>query len=593
MLKISHKLIFSSLVGFIFLWPHLFIPLLQNKEDKYSPIAIENVSTMTFDETHTYAARIRRVFEGELIVRDPLIYEYRHGPNQSTTFPPLILGMIAKILGSVEAVFILSDFLFPFISSLILLTFLKKLGLKIYFSTLTTASILSYSFRTDDWNNFIINFLKTISNFDTIHLQSYLNSVTRQLEYGRLDSPEFTFILLLGAIYFLYLLFTSRKKNLKSNLKNILLSGMFFGLLFYSYAYYWIFFLFGALSTAGVLILLKETKKAFSVITVLILGLFMSVSFWKDYLAFKNLTQFNEISLRLGWESGMTAFTRESWYIILLILVIIVVYIKIQSRYQGNLLFITSFLVGGIVCLNFRSIFGWGVQTWHFYMRIVYPWMVLSSFIALFYFLTKFNYKKIKYFAIISTILVILASFGIQTLSSINMNSSFKISKELSEAFAWLNKNTPKNSVIASPSITTNYLLPTFTHNYIYLPDGLLSSASNQEILDRTYFLYSLYNVPEDFSNSLFTSTKNNNAIFKRAYGVSAKDMELFGREWYLLHRTPNPEDLKLSKVHKQLTYKIDYLWFGKYEEIIGASLNENKYKLVFQNPSVKIYKLK
>ena len=71
------------------------------------------------------------------------------------------------------------------------------------------------------------------------------------------------------------------------------------------------------------------------------------------------------------------------------------------------------------------------------------------------------------------------------SLVAANVASKHVYTAEEQSLFGWLNSQTPADSVVLLPVSELAELLPTFTHNCQFIPNGTRTTASNAEILER------------------------------------------------------------------------------------------------------------
>jgi len=137
--QIRLPLIISFIIGLLFFLPNILIPLLQdNPSADYSPLV---ATTFAVEET-VYAAGIREVFDGHFFVNDPQIYENKDSPSYVAILPNLILGLAAKILGSLPRLYLLCDFLCPAVIFLLVYTLLFKITRQAWVSCLGGVTVL-------------------------------------------------------------------------------------------------------------------------------------------------------------------------------------------------------------------------------------------------------------------------------------------------------------------------------------------------------------------------------------------------------------------------------------------------------------------
>ncbi|MFC1504040.1 hypothetical protein ACFL6D_01345 [Spirochaetota bacterium] len=581
-------LIISIIVGIIFGLPHILIPLLQDGSTSYTPLVVKNVSGHTWDETYLYAAKIRKVYDGDLMVGDIDVYEYLDKPTPFPVFPSFILGLLSHLSGNVVRTFIIGDFLFP----ALLFIVLYLLIFQFTFNRLTSAAcsivvIFGYHlwlyfpfFSNNNFRKFIVSVLSA-------------DGVNRQLEFSRLDTPQFVFILLIIAIYLIIKSINENKKIFS------ILSGLFFGLLFYSYLYYWTFFFAGTIILLIFYLLLRNKTIFIHIAISLIIGLLISIPYWISYFVFKSAPSALDIVTRSGIEPGKLPYV--PWVHIIGLTVFIFLY----KKHDHCFCFCVAYFIGGLLCLNIQKIIGYSIQKTHWLYRTSLPWLSLTHIIFLHNLLHVPSNNKTRFYHNIYilldkfytlffySIIILFMLFGIYTHVRFSLENYqyFYIPDERIEIFNWLNKNTQKNSVVASCSLETDCLLPVYTHNKIFLPCGIRTISSDKEIIERLYATYRLYNVKPSYLSSILDGDSENSYtklaqfIDNEAAGLVYLFHFTFFNKKYNRYEMPIEIQNKIIENYKSFKnikpifekYKLDYIIDSKYERNIGNGINTNE----------------
>src|SRR3989338_3333547 len=204
MLK-SREVIFSALLcAVIFSLPNFLMPILRG-DGAYTPLLVKDVNTYTVDQAMLYAPGIRDVMDGHLIANDPAIFENKDRLSfLAPVFPTMFLGIMSVITGSVQATFMLGSFVFPFIT-FILVYFLSYKATKSRNASLLSSFCVSLGF------NFIANMPVTADTIRFYLGRLFLNPVEPINYLGRLPHIQFTFILLVISLIFIYLTLERKK----------------------------------------------------------------------------------------------------------------------------------------------------------------------------------------------------------------------------------------------------------------------------------------------------------------------------------------------------------------------------------------------
>ena len=79
--------------------------------NSFTPFTTNGLSPIARDETYAYAPFVNNILSGKFPLRDIYVFEYSKTPTPylGETAPALLLAFLAKISGSVERSFIISD----------------------------------------------------------------------------------------------------------------------------------------------------------------------------------------------------------------------------------------------------------------------------------------------------------------------------------------------------------------------------------------------------------------------------------------------------------------------------------------------------
>ena len=186
----------------------------------------------------------------------------------------------------------------------------------------------------------------------------------------------------------------------------------------------------------------------------------------------------------------------------------------------------------GIVAYNANVLVGWTVQSDHwgnkvFLLTNALVWPPLLYYLGCFlleFFKRKDAVKKIL--SILGVFLVVSLTIHVvrsEVAENKSNASQYTVSSELMNAYGWLIANTPKDSVVVSPSLKTNIDIAAYTHNRILLARSQNNLISKNELLDRLYVTYALFEIsPEIFFETInsslgvynfFTAEYNSKAI--------------------------------------------------------------------------------
>ncbi len=247
--------------------------------------------------------------------------------------------------------------------------------------------------------------------------------------------------------------------------------------------------------------------------------------------------------------------------------------------------------------------------------------MVLFIFV----FLRKKRFYKLLTIFLLFIFLVL--SFGIQLSFSRKAFSAYTLTDEKIRAFNWLNENTPKDSVVGALGLETNTLIPVYTHNNVFLPNGGVTLAPTKEITKRIYIIYKLFGITPEYLDEVLAYSpekereKEKNCFLdqclkNRRLNIveEEKAMSFFHMQdtvfqegltgWSYKVGVPPKERMGIvgdykkfleSSVYLPHDLRLDYIFFGAEEKKI-TKVNLKKYDFllpVYQEEGVEIYKVK
>lgn len=600
------------LMGAIFYLPNFYIK-------KYADSGSNGVylaSVSDPDEGFAYGSRVREAMDGDFNEGDPYLWEYKNMPNiWETNYAAAFFGFIMRAfhIKYVDILFSLGDFIFPFILFLISFYLFFSVTKKRLYSILSALIMLSFPgiFTLAVRNLFNPNFYKTLS-FGTF---ISLFGTAFNTGLSRLFVPGFYLIFILLFIYCLYAA-ASRPSR-----KNIFLTGFFFGLLFYLYLYYWVF-AFVLLVILGLMLLaMKYREPSRAVFKIFILGAIISIPFWIKMHYLNTFPLYQEYAARAGKQIGRNIRWESSGlYILIFILAIFLIFYWIKKK-QIIAPFVLSLLLTSAAVLNLQLILGFNIQPDHWGSRIG-AYMVSFSILVSIYLLISLCFELFGRRGFVAwfkkranaSVLVLILFIGEMAVLSQIASAKIKyddylLNKDIYGAAEWLNGNSENGSVIATPSVYMNWIIPIITHNNIYLPTACRSMAGSGEIITRFQEINSVFNVREDYLKynfGVFPPDKFNAMIYSDSYREFLF-CSVVSYEKKIIEAKVPPEKFvddfligyKISDKKRnrrlQFDFRADYLFVGPKEKLISR-FDPDKYDnldMVFYNGSVKIYKIK
>lgn len=593
--------IVSSLIGLIFLLPSLLIPLLQDDSTNYSPLVVKGVDARGVDEVF-YAAYVQEAAEGHLIPRSNVL-EWKDKPilsHAGAPFPSLLLGLISIPLGGVANTYIFSYFFFTAISSLLMYA-LAYLLTRHKTLSLIAPPLLFFS--------------------PTYLLKFFSDQIVQPISYFSRFYPVLVdFPIFAATLLAMFLLLQERKW------KFAVMSGIFGGLLFYTYFYYWTFYLI----FIGLLWLLYLIRKEWVILKKLTASCLLTIAIGATFF----LNSMGTISNRTEILSRLNAIVGRNleWPITLFLLsiVILLIYINRKAKEgtpkegcQTNFYFLLVLVLVGIVVMNVQVIMGYTINPRHWLTTAIWPILVLAGIYVLNgvlkviekkFFIREILKKAVTKLSFIIIGLLLLFGMIWQVTFSYNTHSVYTLSSSQTELFAWLNSNTAKDEVVLSLSSEMILLVPVYTHNNNFIPNAVVEPIPIPEIIARRLIAYKLLGVSEEniiflddpcafgemmsferskggkYNHSLFEEAFSHlltfEASFPRSKGCTVP--KGFKEEVLKTYAALPPEGEKLAK-----RYAVDYIILGPYEKsILSNPEMENYAQEVYQNSEFTVYRV-
>lgn len=179
-------------------------------------------------------------------------------------------------------------------------------------------------------------------------------------------------------------------------------------------------------------------------------------------------------------------------------------------------------------------------------------------------------------------------------------------------AFDWLNSHTPEDAVVVSPSLATNTLLPTFTHNRVLIGKAVTAAAPEWELVDRLLLSYQLFGVPAEhleaglrkqvtIRDPFFQTTENDLVTYLYEYRFISTKLNGF----YHGASRAVPDEVVAELVGEYRAYprrlgyllnryQMDYLFVGPMErQLMQADFSSLPYLImVYSQDGIQIYQI-
>lgn len=476
------KVIFAALasavvVSLIYGLPYFLIKNQLVREGKiYSPITIFSDG----DEAQIYAPFIKEAEEGNILSQDPALKEYGSAPSLMPPLGPFFLGLLSRLVG-IGNIWILADFLFPALIFLVFFVLVYEIIGKAFIS-LTLSGIFIFAREAAS----LIPF-STFHQFKSfaVYFKPYISGVVEnRLSFDRLLAPEWTFLPL--GIFFLLLIISLKKK------KPIFyaLTGIFLGILFYSYPYDWISALLILGVNLFVQLLSRDSRGAMLSMFAVISALFISIPYWFSFWEISHYPQYKELLNRTGLEVGRSLRIFLTPHFVLWLG--LSAWLLSKKKENSLSIFSASIFITAFLLMNIHVFTGYVPQPDHFLryslsFALAIAYIILARELWLEYNPRLCRYKP--YFLaslILALALVLTRSIQLEKAYAEKNSWRYSLEKNIYDSLLWIDGNIPEDSVFLSPSVVTNAHLLIFTKSKVFVPStGVITTASDGELVER------------------------------------------------------------------------------------------------------------
>lgn len=575
-LKIIFIIIAPVIIALIHGLPHVLISRMLG-EKIYAPLVLgNNVPFYTVDETFAYATRVQESLKNFFFLSDPALYEYKNSYSLyiSESLSAKVMAMLSILSGSISNAFVLSDFILPAVSFVLVYLLLFNMTKKFGASLVGGFSVVlgSYLLKTV---HFPFSFLLKIK---ADVLEGTLTPFTRSFH------PQVSFIFFILSVLSLYFLLTKR------GFGYIFLFGLSLGMLFYTYIYYLIFFL----GSLGVIVIMlfgfKDFKNIKRVALSSMIALVIAVPFINTFYHFVNSPLFLNMQ-----KNYLNPLDETFWLSVKIVLTIIIVWVFLRSK-KYIFILLESFLLGGLILSNLQFLLDKNLHlSGHLEVRAIYPWIMISVFAVL----GHLKFKKIfLYF-----LAVFLITYGFLTHYSYSAKyfQHYTIEKTSLDLYDWLNNNMKKDSVVMTSSLKENLMILALTSNRIFIPHSFLSFAPSEEIIERIFIANKVLGSKKEKVAMLFEKNEEKTANIKR----SRWNFDTCGQWFVYFTRYSNgnyyqcfvPEDISRKIVDDYEKYNLTEESLRKYRfdylltDVNKYDIDEKQFIKVYENPDYTLYR--
>lgn len=602
LLKKQNLIIFLAiLVGLLYIGPSLMV-WKNFYESGEQFVSIQHKKNSP--EIQQYLSRAREIYDGHFPPAE--IYGSQDAITVQNPLPStLFAGFLFLFSGNVNLAHILSLFLF---SAIIFVLFywlgqvmFKNRTRSLFFALIALLTPIVNSAKETP-------FFGSISDFKIRFINSFIFFVKTQfaqLPLDRFDEPLLTYPIYLSAIIF-FVIFWKNPKRISA-----IFSGIFSGLLFYTYFHHWVFWtiVIGIIFIYVLIFKRKNNPDLFKNYLILLSVLVvMFIPYLVNYFLFSQMPDSQEFSLKVSAMHGRYfGVTKENIidYINYAVLAALV-YLAYWKKDQKKAILFFGFIFGMFAVWNIQLITGI-VPLQPFFRRTIAPIIFLIAFSLLYELFSYLELKISKSKKIISVILISLAFFvvakNVNNIYSIrccmqpHITEFNKLPNGVIESWDWINKNLGSEPKIISPSVLTSLYLPGYTSARPFLPTAYISMLGIKET-DRRYLIsQKLFGVKSDSIKNIDLDMLYG-FYFLAKYGSFSDYFSTDVNSIFMQKKLEKIDQLtkdysKLQKL-KWVHSGADYVYVGPWEkEVANANfLMDKNLKLVYKNSAVEIYNI-
>lgn len=571
-------LVIAAMSGVIVGLPHLLIPR-WIAPSPYDPLQFTygQGSSITMEEVYTYAPEVREILAGSRFVSDSQVYEYRHSktPFIGESGDAWIIALLSRLSGSLERGFIVSDFVFPF------LTFLTVYFLTLFLSRnkIIAAGVAAIVVLWPE--------LVALIPYPQAMRSSFIDAFRPRdfLIMSRSFHPQVSLPLYFLAVV-LVIVAVSKKRWWVS-----VVAGVVGGFLFYTYVFAWTAFLAG-FGLFGITVLVRRKSgvlKHLVLVTVVMSVIALPyVDTARKFQQSGRATDFFQ-KLSLPKRGFLDLVARHTIFIGLYVLVR-------RKRWTTEDWCFLAFWIAPLILPNLsQELLGRDLEGKHWIRRLAYPLSTIGLGVVIASVLPK---KVLNLGAIALLIVVVSRGVLLQYVMAKQSADTYRIDKEKRELFEWINWNTEPGTVIASLDWEMITSLPAKTHAYNFAPIGMRTIASTVETINRYLWAFAVLGANEEtvaraFSDDHFDG-QTGIAISRAVYFRYAEPGRVFvfpeQEKAQVLGRF---DDIRTRvALGEHPPFRLDYLLVdpdGKEIELLFGERAQER--LVFKNDAFELYR--
>lgn len=445
------------LAALLFPLPHI-VGFLHN-HGSYTPFSFaKNISSLAYDESFAYAPQARRFMTSGELQPEADVYELRHQRGVMPFAAEIVLGLIGRLTGSLEAAFVSADVVFP------------PLALWLFFclSEGLVEGVISRWLLA--WMTVLVGFAPR--NFLGLGLDGWRST----FEIARTPNPEITLLFLLAATLLL-----SRALDLHAPRGVILATVLLSALNIYGYYFYTVSWALTLTLLFLFFCLWREWRFAMRLALIGIGTTLLGIPF---LLAFAHGqadgNQANFIAHLAAPDHN------PRWLPLLAALCGLTAIAVAGRRYlngtepQRRMTLLGLVLITGLLGMNQQILSGLDVSNNHFLYRVIEPLAFFGTCCLLY----RFRPQSERVAAIALCLLLTFAGARHAAAGWLVADSQRLDSPEM-ELLLWMRAHVAPDRVIGTDDANLMLLIPVITTDYNYIPMQLRSYAPEEMILQR------------------------------------------------------------------------------------------------------------
>lgn len=559
----------TVVVGLIFGLPHIIMPLLLPHGAHYTPFVCSDTSSLTYDETVNYGPAANYTARTLLPPYDPGTYEYRNGPTPVGSFPYYVVAPFQWVTGSAAGSFIIADFIFPALAFVLGVLILRRIGVE--YSIAFAATLLMLIPSVGLRNTLAVVYATATGKW---------HNVIAPLEYSRFPYPEFSFTLLLAGIYLLMGAERSRAQAIAA--------GAAVGAMFYTYLYCW------TVAVPGCVLLFiyrswEERKPSTRMLLVNGVAALTALPFAINYWRFSRSPMRDALTEHFQWTYGHIP-DRETliWTVAFGAALILAWYLAGGNR---GYVVLWAMVIGGLCAYNGQIVLGRTLESFHFPNRFFQPALALTCGAALGMWALARRPRLTRCVAVATVAVILGVALLRQAAVSVRMQHRHELDPRWGELFDWLHQHGRSNEVVVTSNEELNYLLPTMTRDFTYVPFFVISMASFEEAGERFVIALKLLGHEPDYIADVLRKPSLDTAVqihlgwpfhlFRSNRPLSSQRLAPLFAEW---QDTRFPRDLR--------RYRMDYVLVTKDDPVERKTIESFGLSMVAQGGFGDLYRV-